>query len=344
MRVLVTGGTGFVGSHVARHVYDAGYQVRMLVRHEERAKGVFKEVDVPFPEFVVGSVTDVSSVNRALEGCDGVVHAAATTPMKVKKNEELYDVNVNGTKNVVGGAVKQGVKSVVYISSITTIFNPDPEKVRPDAQVILSKMPFGKSKVEAELYVRELQQAGAPVSMVYPGTIIGPDDPGFSDAFKAFHHRINGTFRLFEKSGVQHIDVRDLAAFITCLLSETTTGRYLIPGHYLRWGDYADLIENISGCKLRRIESKGWRLRLLGHLFDLMRMFKEVDSPVSAESMRCFTQWPKIQNSEKLDELGITLRPPGDTFRDSLVWMLKAGYLQAEQVPKLEKYLSRWRY
>jgi nucleoside-diphosphate-sugar epimerase len=198
-------------------------------------------------------------------------------------------------------------------------------------------MPYGQSKVAAEQYVRTLQDQGAPIATVYPGGIIGPDDPGFSDTFKALHHRINNGFRIFGDGGMQHIDVRDLAEFMVSLLEEGSAGRFLLPGPYCRWTDLADIIERVSGARLERIPASGWKLRLIGRLLDVVRLFKKVDTPISAEMMRYATQWPKIDNTEELARRGMVLRTIEQTFTDSLQWMLSAGYLKPEQVPKLNQ-------
>lgn len=339
MTVLITGGTGFVGSHVVRQLQSRGTQPRLLVRDLEKARAYYQQHFAVLPEFFVGDVSDADSVRQAMQGCDAVVHSAALTPINSGSTDELFAVNVGGTETVMGTAVALGVKHMVYVSSVTAIFDADGSKVHENAELCESSMPYGKSKVAAERYVRELQARHSGVSIVYPGGIIGPEDPGFSDAFKALHHRINNGFRIIDDGGMQHIDVRDLSALIASLLIEGGEGRFLIPGVYCKWSELADIIEEVSGCTLNRIAAKGWKLRLIGKLMDVMRLVKTVDTPVSAETMRYATLWPKIANSRQLAERGISLRPPRETFEDSIRWMLESGYLQPEQVPKLRQAL-----
>ncbi len=340
MKVLVTGGTGFVGSHVCCQLLAAGHDVRLLVRDLEKAKTYYhsqaQRLGGRLPEFVTGDITDLASVQSALQTCDAVVHAAAGTPMGIESIEKLFAVNVGGVKNVIGAAVEMGLQSIVHISSITAIFNADASKVSADSVPTPSSMPYGQSKVEAEYYVRGLQAQGAPISVIYPGGIIGPDDPGLSDTFKALQHRVNNGFRIIDDGGMQHIDVRDLAALITSLVTEGGSGRYLLPGVYCSWSALADIIDDVSGCQLQRIAAKGWKLRLIGRVMDLIRHVKPIDSPVSAETMRYATLWPNIPNTDTLASRGLVLRSAEDTFRDALRWMLAAGHLQAEQLPKLQ--------
>jgi nucleoside-diphosphate-sugar epimerase len=335
MNVLVTGGTGLVGSHACRALMAAGHSVRLLVRSPDKARAFYGGLGETMPELLEGDITDVESVRRALDGCDAVVHAAAATPMQIDSVDRLFAVNVGGVQNVVGSALKQGIERIVYVSSITAIFNTDGSKVTPDAPPTPSKMPYGQSKVEAELYLRRLQADGAPIAILYPAGIAGPDDPGFSDTCKAIKYRIDNGFRIFGDGGTQYIDVRDLAALIRALVEDGGSGRFLVPGIFSSWTEQADFIEEVSGCRLQRIPASGWKFRLIGRLVDIVRKFRKVDSPISAETMRYATLWPRIENSDELARRGLSLRDPRETFADTLAWMVEAGHLEPSQCPKL---------
>lgn len=336
MKVLVTGGTGFVGSHACRQLLASGHDVRLLVRSLDKARAIYAGLAGPAPEYVAGDITDRESARSALEGCDAVVHAAAGTPMQIESVEKLFAVNVGGVKNVVDGALESGIDRIVCLSSLTAIFDPDPSKVTADAPPRPSRMPYGQSKVEAEHYLRQKQAEGAPIAILYPAGIIGPDDPAISDSSKALKHRIENGFRIFGDGGVQFIDVRDLAALILSLVEAGGSGRILVPGTFLTWVEQADIIERVSGCELQRIPAQGWKLRLVGRLMDFARHFKQIDSPISAETMRYATQWPNIPNSPALEERGITLREPKETFDDTLRWMVAAGHLSADRCPNYQ--------
>lgn len=335
LKILVTGGTGFVGSHVCRQLLAAGHSVRLLVRNSDRAAAYYRQFNEGIPELVVGDVTDLASVQAAMVDCDGVVHAAAATPMHAGSNEQLMAVNVGGVKHVVDSALAQGIGHIVCISSITAIFNEDPARVTADAPLAKSRLPYGQSKVEAEIYLRQLQARGAPVSIVYPGGIIGPDDPGFSDSFKALKHRMENGFRIFGDGGMQYVDVRDLAVLICSLVISGDAGRFLLPGVYCTWTELADIIEAVSGCQLLRIPAQGWKLRLVGRITDLVRHFKTVDSPISAETMRYATLWPNIPNTTELALRGLHLRSTRETFADAITWMVNAGHLPATLCPRV---------
>ncbi|MGB1140245.1 MAG: hypothetical protein ACPG1A_05055, partial [Halioglobus sp.] len=102
---------------------------------------------------------------------------------------------------------------------------------------------------------------------------------------------------------------------------------------YLKWTELADVVEQASGCDLQRIPAQGWKLRLVGRIVDVVRRFRTVDSPISAETMRYATLWPHIQNSDELERRGIVLRDPSETFGDSIAWMVSQGHLDAATCP-----------
>ena len=122
MHVLVTGGTGFVGSHTVRALLDQGHRVRVLARSRAKAERVFAGSALPVT--VTGDATDPTAVGEALEGVDAVVHCAALVATDARRAKEIHDTNVRLVEVVVGGAVERGIGTIVYISSVLALFAP----------------------------------------------------------------------------------------------------------------------------------------------------------------------------------------------------------------------------
>lgn len=139
-----------------------------------------------------------------------------------------------------------------------------------------------------------------------------------SDALMALKHRVESGFRIFGDGGIQQVDMRDLASFIASLVKQQETGRFLIPGVYVKWRILADIVERTYGSSINRIEAKGWKLRIIGKLIDFIRLFKKVDTPISAETMRYATLWPNIKNAAEISQRGIQLRSTQEAFSDTI--------------------------
>ena len=125
--------------------------------------------------------------------------------------EALIETNVAGVRNVVGTAVEQGIEHLVHVSSLATLFRGDGTPISEDSEPQESKHAYGHSKAMAEIYVRGLQAKGHPVKIVYPGAIIGPDDPGLTESMNGVRAFIQD-FVPLTSGGIQFIDARDLAA------------------------------------------------------------------------------------------------------------------------------------
>src|SRR5262245_32148920 len=164
MHVLVTGGTGFAGSHSARALRSAGHKVRLLARSRDKALRVFPELSAA--DVVVGDVTDPAAVAKALDGVDAVVHCAAVVAIEARRAHEVESTNLRAVELVVGGAAERGVGSIVYVSSLGALFAPG-APLSEHSPIAQAHSAYARSKAEGEGYVRMLQDRGAPIRTVY---------------------------------------------------------------------------------------------------------------------------------------------------------------------------------
>lgn len=333
MQVLVTGGTGFVGSHSALALLEAGHDVRLLVRDRAKAVRVFAALGCPLPHCVVGDVTDPSAVAGALEGCGSVVHAAALVSMEARSARAMMETNVRGTELVVGGAIERKVSSVLYVSSVSALLQPGGAPLSVDTPVRAPATAYGRSKADAERYLRRLQDAGAPVVISYPAAVVGPHDPGLSESNHAIVAMVRDLF-VNTSGGFQLIDVRDLAALHARLLERSAgPGRYLAAGPYLSWPELGALFEQVTGQPLhRKISVPGAVLRLLGRGGDMLRHIVSFDFPLTHEAMTFASRWVPVDSTPTIDFTGLTFRPPAETLADTLRWLATAGHLPRNRI------------
>jgi dihydroflavonol-4-reductase len=203
---LVTGASGFVGWHVARVLRERGYPVRALVRAGSR-------VDALDVEPVTGDLRDAGSLARAAAGCGLVFHVAADYRLWAKEAAELYRSNVDGTRNLLEASRQAGVERVVYTSTVGCIGVPDGGIGNEDLPVTLREMAgdYKRSKFLAEQVALEFARGGLPVVIVNPTAPVGDHDVKPTPTGKIVVDFLNGDMPAFIDTGLNVVDVRDIA-------------------------------------------------------------------------------------------------------------------------------------
>ena len=333
MRVMLTGATGFVGSHTARAVDAAGHDLSLLVRSSDKAAAVLGEELAGRCRLVVGDMTDTDAVAEALDGADACIHTAAV--VSVSSGGGDLSKNTDGARVVLGSAVAAGCDPVIYTST-TAIFIPSPDPViTPDSPLADPRSNYGKSKIGAEHYCRGLADAGAPIVVVYPGGVIGPDQPVLDSSLEGFGEAVSKGLPVVRTGGVTIIDVRDLAAAMVALLTPGGGAkRVMAGGHFYSWSGLGDLLESVTGSKVRRIPVRPAALRGMGAVLDAARKVRDIEWPVNREVAEIMSSMCDSDDSS-LAELGITLRSAEESMADSMRWMVEAGHLAPEFAPKL---------
>ncbi|HEX8066293.1 MAG TPA: NAD-dependent epimerase/dehydratase family protein [Thermoleophilaceae bacterium] len=176
MRAFVTGGTGFIGGRLVRKLRERGDEVVALVRSPDRA-GDLAQLGC---ELVEGDVSDVGAIRRGVEGCDACFHGAAIYKVGIPKSqrEEMYEANVHGTERVLDAAIQSGVPRIVYLSTVNVFGNTrgeviDETYVRPKDGYLSY---YDQTKYEAHQVAVDRIAKGAPIVIVQPGGVYGPDD------------------------------------------------------------------------------------------------------------------------------------------------------------------------
>lgn len=333
MRVLVTGATGFVGSHTVRALLAGGHAVRVLVRQPEKVRQVFGAQAARLG-VVQGDVLEPARVRAALHGCEAVVHAAAQVSLRPSDAAQVHAVNVQGSEQVLGLALRGGIARLLYVSSAGALVVPGGPPVTGASPVAEARSGYGRSKAAAERLARRLQAEGAALAITYPAAVVGPDDPGLSES----NHGLRTLVRdltVETSSGFQPVDVRDLAALHRRLLEGGGAGRWPAAARMVPWREMAAMLEGITGVRVRRLRVPGALLRAAGRLADRIRSLHELSFPLSREGMEFATRWPGVDASETTRATGIPFRPPEATFADALRWMVAAGHLEARHAEAL---------
>ncbi len=329
MRVMITGATGFVGYHTAEALLAAGHEVSLLVRSESKMQRLFGQGRIR--QFTTGDITDAGQVRRALAGCDAVVHSAAMVSTHATDADAVYRTNVDGTSTVMQAALDEGVASIIHVSSVTALYDPEAAVLDENSPPGAGATGYGRSKVACENHVRRLQAAGAPISISYPATVIGPDDPGLTEAHIGLRTYLQQFVPLMP-SGTQYVDVRDIAAVHLQLLERPElAGRYILGGHYLPWREHGGLLRRVTGRKPLEVRLNPALMRLAGRLCDRIGGYVKLELPLTEEGLSYATHWVLMDNRSVEEGLGFRFRPIEESFRDAINWLYKAGYITAGQ-------------
>ncbi|MFV0277984.1 MAG: NAD-dependent epimerase/dehydratase family protein, partial [Parahaliea sp.] len=337
MHVLVTGGTGFVGYHTTCALLAAGHEVTLLVRSLDKTHSLFGSDRLT--RVVRGDIGDAGSVRKAVAGCDAVIHSAAVASTSQGAAEAVFNKNTEGTHTVMDAALEADVATIIYVSSITALYDSSAqyldENSPPGSQNVRSG--YGRSQIAGERYARDLQEQGAPLYITYPGSVIGPEDPGLTEPHRGLISMMAGLTPIMS-SGNQYIDVRDLAqAHLHILQQQPHSLRFPLGGTFLAWRDHGKLLSELTGRFFMPLPVMPGVPRLAGKLLDKMGRFLAIDLPITEEGMRYATHWVVMNDAHTLKTLGLGYRPLRETFEATLLSLHATGHLKRWQLGALAR-------
>src|SRR5271166_6287042 len=247
MRIFLTGATGFVGHHVAHALAGEGAALRMLIRRSSN----LKNLDGIAGETHVGDLGEPASLMSALAGCDAVVHVAADYRLWIRDPKAMYRANVDGTRELLRLAGEAGVPRFVYTSSVATMhFRTDGLVINEDTPVSLKDMVghYKRSKFLAEQEAIKAAQGGQHVMILNPTTPIGPNDAKPTPTGRIFVDFLNGKFPAYMDTGLNLVDVSQVArTHVTALTVGKPGKRYILGGENLTLKQILDKMSAITG-------------------------------------------------------------------------------------------------
>jgi dihydroflavonol-4-reductase len=247
MKALVTGATGFVGSHVARVLAEKGAELRVLVRSSSN----LKNIEGLKAERVVGDLRDADSLEKAMSGCDAVFHVAADYRLWVDDPEQMYKANVEGTRALLKAAKESGVRRVVYTSSVATMgFISNGHLADENSPVSLDNMigPYKRSKFMAEQLAMEAGRKEMDVVTVNPTTPVGDHDIKPTPTGRIVVDFLKKKFPAYVDTGLNLVDVDECARGHVEAFEKGQSGeRYILGGENLTLKQILDKLGAITG-------------------------------------------------------------------------------------------------
>jgi dihydroflavonol-4-reductase len=337
MRVLVTGGTGYVGSHAVAALVRAGHRVRVLARLPERVPVALAPLGVDDVETAIGDVTDPAAVEHALEGCDAVLHAASVFSMDARRADEMRAVNVRGTELVLGTAHRYGLDPIVFVSSELALLPPgDGAVLTAESPVGQPDWPYCRSKADSELVARRYQALGAPVVSVMPAAVWGPHDPHIGEGATLATNVLRNRYPIVMQGGMHIADARDVAAVLAAVMEPGRGPRgYMVSGHYISLPDLIRTLAELSGRKIRFVIFPRWFLAAFGRAADVAQRRLETRLPWQGEGIWVMNCAARCDDSKTRSELGLEPRPLRKTVADTVRWLVAVGHVTPDEAGRL---------
>jgi dihydroflavonol-4-reductase len=320
---LVTGASGFLGWHIARKLLAGGAQVRVLVRSTSRLR------ELEGVETVTGDLRDAASLERAVAGCSVVYHAAADYRLWAAHPRELYDSNVEGTRNLLAAAQRAGVERLVYTSTVGCIGIPAGGEGDEDTPVSLDDMcgPYKRSKFLAEKVVMEFAGNGFPVVVVNPTAPVGDHDFKPTPTGRIILDFVKGGMPAYIDTGLNVVDAGDVAQGHLLACERGHNGeRYILGSENLTLAEIFERLERASGVRApaRRIPyalayaagavSTGWA-GITG---------REPRAPLDGVRMARKKMW--VTHAKAARELGFAPEPATAALTRAVEWFRSHGY------------------
>jgi dihydroflavonol-4-reductase len=261
---LVTGATGFIGSHVVRQLLSRGDRVRILARNSSRKSNV----EAFGCEIAIGDLKDLTSLLRCVQGCRRIYHVAADYRLWAKNPQDIYNNNVGGTRNLLSACCEARVEKVVYTSTVGTIgMRRDGLPADEDSPVKLDDMigHYKRSKFMAEQVAHEFAASGLPVVIVNPTTPVGRGDIKPTPTGRIIQEFIKGRMPAYVDTGLNLVDVAR-----GHLLAETNGRvgeRYILGGENWSLEEILDALARICGKRTPRFPIP-WTLALVAGYID----------------------------------------------------------------------------
>ena len=344
---LVTGGTGFIGSNIALRLVERGWRVSILAR--QTTSRILLE-EGPF-EFVSGDVLLPETLPQAMRGIDVVFHAAGVVDHWNQGVDRMYQVNVEGTRNVMQASLDSRIEKVVHISS-SAVMGIHPNAIVDETfqfNVKPERFVYGHSKYLAEQLVFEFVSQGLPVVVVSPTTVIGPRDIRKVSSGMVVEVAKHCVPPLIPPGGINLIPICDAAQGAIEAAQKGRVGeRYILAGENLTHLQVYGTIANVVGCGMKIKAMPRWQVSLIAGLTDMLQPQTSGPVPLTGSRLRLESQFLYYDGSKARSTFDMPHTPLRITIGRTFEWYEMMGEFEGVS-DQLEtdgvcKYCKRTRY
>ncbi len=328
MKTLVTGANGFIGSAIVRRLLEEGDEIRVLVRPGSdisNLEGLKVEI---FP----GDLRDPLSLRGALRGCRRLFHVAALYSLWLKDPSEIYESNVNGTRNLMESALEEGVDRVVYTSTVGAVGIPEGGGPgNEDTPLSLEEVVgnYKRSKFLAEKEVKNLIQKGLPAVIVNPSAPVGPRDVKPTPTGKIILDFLQGKMWGYMDVGLNLVDVDDVANGHLLASEKGKIGeRYILGNRNIMLREFFEILAHLCGGRTPWLKIPYSFVLPLAFLSTGISNFITHRPPqIPIEAVQMAKKQMFFDSSKAKRDLGYSPRPIEDALGQAVDWFRKKGYV-----------------
>ena len=327
MKAFVTGATGFLGAHVARVLAEHGADLRLLVR----SSSDLRNIEGLKADRVTGDLRSPASLEKAVAGCDVVFHVAADYRLWVRDPEQMYRSNVEGTRALLEAARKNGVRRVVYTSSVATMgFTANGHVADEESPVALADMigHYKRSKFMAEQVAIEAGRNGQEVVIVNPSTPIGEMDIKPTPTGRIVVDFLKRKFPAYVDTGLNLVDATECARGHLLALEKGRIGaRYILGGENLTLKQILDKLAAITGLPSPKIKVPYVMALATGVVDELVTGHLRGKEPrATIDAVRMGRKKMFVSSAKAERELGWSIVPVDGALRRAAAWFRAKGY------------------
>lgn len=334
MTTLVTGASGFLGSHVARQLVSRGEDVRVLLRPSSTNRAI---ADLSL-EYVTGDLRDPASIARATQGAKRVFHVAADYRLWARRKQDIYDSNVGGTKNLLDAAMRAGVEQFIYTSTVATIAVDRPQRPNEFTEARLEEMVghYKRSKWMAEQEALKAAKSGLPVIVVMPTTPVGPWDWKPTPTGKIILDFLNGKMPGYVETGLNFVGVEECAAGHLLVAEKGKVGeRYLLGGENLTLKALLDTLARITGLSAPKIKIPHGLALGVAYANTVFSRCIGREPSIPIEGVKIARHMMFVDCSRAQRELGFKAGPVSAALERAVRWYEANGYIIKGRAKKM---------
>ncbi|HUX11723.1 MAG TPA: NAD-dependent epimerase/dehydratase family protein [Spirochaetia bacterium] len=326
--IALTGATGHLGHVLVQQLLAAGERVRVVTRGSSDVTGL----DLAKVERVIADLTDVDALRAAFTGASIVYNAAAKISFGMDTREELYRVNVEGTRCVVEAASAAKVDRLVHVSSIEAFpltIGPYPITEALGIDPEHTVMEYGRTKALGTRIVLDAARAGLDAVVVCPTAFIGPPDFRLSPMGRLVFDFARGRLPAYVDGGFDFADVRDISRGVILAGTGGRSGElYLLSGRYASVPDLMELLSRLCG---RRKPIFCLPIKVIASLLPPVELYYRITRRpprFTRDSLHILSYGIRVDSSKAVRELGYSVRPLEVTLSDTLAWFSEQGMLR----------------